>query len=89
MTPTEAACLSIFYALFVSLFIYKSIRKDELWGFFVSAVKTYAPLCFLLAFATAFGRTLALIKAPTMFLQFILTYFTEQWSVLMVIVVIF
>ena len=89
VTPTEAACLSIFYALFVSLFIYKSIRRNELWGYFVDAVKTYAPLCFLLAFATAFGRTLALIKAPAMFSNFILTYFTEQWSVLLVIVVIF
>lgn len=89
VTPTEAACLSIFYALFVSLFIYKSIQPRELWGFFVAAVRTYAPLCFLLAFATAFGRTLALIKAPTMISSFILTYFTEQWSVLLVIVCIF
>jgi C4-dicarboxylate transporter DctM subunit len=89
VTPTEAACLSIFYALFVSLCIYKSIKVGELWGFFVGAVKTYAPLCFLLAFATAFGRTLALIKAPALFSSFLLTYFTETWSVLLVIVCIF
>jgi len=89
VTPTEAACLSIFYALFVSLFIYRSIRPCELWGFFVQTVRTYAPLCFLLAFATAFGRTLALIKAPAMFSSFILTYFTEQWEVLLIIVLIF
>lgn len=89
VTPTEAACISIFYALFVALFVYKSIHYRELWGFFGSAVRTYAPLCFLLAFATAFGRMLALIKAPMMFSNFILTYFTAQWQVLLVIVVIF
>lgn len=89
VTPTEAACISIFYALFVSLVIYKSIKLCELWGFIGSAVRTYAPLCFLLAFATAFGRMLALINAPAMFASFILTYFQSQWSVLLVIVVIF
>lgn len=89
VTPTEAACLSIFYALFVSLFIYKTIKVEELWGFFASAVRTYAPLCFLLAFATAFGRMLALIKAPAMFSNLILQNFTQQWEVLLVIIVIF
>ena len=89
VTPTEAACISIFYALFISLFVYKSIKFNELWKYFGSAVRTYAPLCFLLAFATAFGRMLALIKAPAMFSNFILTYFTAQWQVLLVIVVIF
>lgn len=89
VTPTEAACVSIFYALFIALFVYKSIKYNELWGYFGSAVRTYAPLCFLLAFATAFGRMLALIKAPAMFSNFILTYFTAQWEVLLVIVIIF
>ena len=89
VTPTEAACISIFYALFIALFVYKSIKYNELWGYFGSAVRTYAPLCFLLAFATAFGRMLALIKAPAMFSNFILTYFTAQWEVLLVIVIIF
>ena len=88
VTPTEAACISIFYALFIALFVYKSIKYNELWGYFGSAVRTYAPLCFLLAFATAFGRMLAL-KAPAMFSNFILTYFTAQWEVLLVIVIIF
>ena len=32
---------------------------------------------------------LALIKAPAMFSNFILTYFTAQWEVLLVIVIIF
>ncbi len=89
VTPTEAACISIFYALFIALFVYKSIKFNELWGYFVSAIRTYAPLCFLLAYATAFGRMLALIKAPAMFSNFILTYFTAQWQVLLVIVIIF
>ena len=48
-SPTEAAVISVFYALFVSLFIYKSIRVKEIWGIMVEAMKTYAPILFILA----------------------------------------
>ncbi len=47
------------------------------------------PLCFVLAFATAFGRVLALAKAPVLIENFILNNFTSGFSVLTGIVVIF
>lgn len=31
-SPTEAAVISVFYALFISLFLYKSIQIKDLWG---------------------------------------------------------
>ena len=55
VTPTEAATLSVFYAIIVSLFIYKSIKVNELIPFLCESVKTYGGLAFVLAFATAFG----------------------------------
>lgn len=63
VTPTEAATLSVFYAIIVSLFIYKSIKVNELIPFLCESVKTYGGLAFVLAFATAFGRVLSLTKA--------------------------
>lgn len=89
VTPTEAACISVFYSLFVSLVIYKSFTLKEVIPFLANAVKTYAPLCFVLAFATAFGRVLALAKAPILIENFILNNFTSSISVLTGIVVIF
>lgn len=89
VTPTEAACISVFYSLFVSLVIYKSFTVKEVIPFLAKAVKTYAPLCFVLAFATAFGRVLALAKAPALIEGFILTNFTSSFTVLTGIVVIF
>jgi len=89
VTPTEAACISVFYSLFVSLVIYKSFTVKEIIPFLAKAVKTYAPLCFVLAFATAFGRVLALAKAPALIEGFILTNFTSSFAVLTGIVVIF
>ena len=89
VTPTEAAVISVFYSLIVSLFIYKSIAFSEIIPFLGKAVKTYAPLTFVLAFATAFGRVLALAKAPALIEGFILNNFTSEFSVLTGIVVIF
>ncbi|MBR0203489.1 MAG: TRAP transporter large permease subunit, partial [Synergistaceae bacterium] len=55
-TPTEAAVVSVFYALIVCLFIERSIKFSALPAFLISSVKTYGGLAFVLAFATAFGR---------------------------------
>jgi len=89
VTPTEAACISVFYSLFVSMFIYKSFTVKEIIPFLGNAVKTYAPLCFVLAFAIAFGRVLALAKAPILVENFILNNFSTSISALTGIVVVF
>lgn len=89
VTPTEAATLSVFYALFVSLCIYKSIRITELIPFLCESVKTYGGLAFVLAFATAFGRVLSLTKATKIVESFILGNFHSGIAVLTVLVVVF
>ena len=88
-TPTEAACISVFYAIIVSLFIYKSITFKDLLPMLCSSVKTYGGLAFVLAFATAFGRVLSLTKATKVVESFILNNFHSSVSVLTVLVVIF
>jgi C4-dicarboxylate transporter DctM subunit len=88
-TPTEAACVSVFYSLIVSLFIYKTARLSSILKFLRSSVKTYAPLCFVLAFAIAFGRTLALVKAPALISDFVLGASQSKNFVLFVILLLF
>ncbi len=89
VTPTEAATLSVFYAIIVSLFIYKSIKVNELIPFLCESVKTYGGLAFVLAFATAFGRVLSLTKATKIVENFILGNFHSGIVVLTVLVIIF
>lgn len=50
-SPTEAAVISVFYALFLSLFIYKSLHVKDLYDVFVESIKTFAPILFILASA--------------------------------------
>lgn len=89
VTPTEAACISVFYALIVSLFVYKTIKPKDLLPMLRNAVKTYGGLAFVLAFATAFGRVLSLTKATSIITDFITANFHSGWSVMAVLVVIF
>lgn len=74
VTPTEAACISVFYALIVSLFVYRSIKFKDIWGIMVTAVRTYGGLAFVLAFATAFGRVLSLTGASAAITTFISSF---------------
>lgn len=89
VTPTEAATVSVFYALFVSLFIYKTISVKELIPLCAESVKTYGGLAFVLAFATAFGRVLSLTRATRAVETFILGNFHSSIAVLSVLVIIF
>jgi C4-dicarboxylate transporter DctM subunit len=89
VTPTEAATVSVVYALFVSLFIYRTITPGELVPFLREAIKTYGGLAFVLAFATAFGRVLSLTKATKVIENFILGNFHSSVAVLTVLVLIF
>ena len=54
VTPTEAACVSVFYALFVSLVVYRSITLKDLIPFLASSVKTYGGLAFVLGLILLF-----------------------------------
>lgn len=89
VTPTEAACVSVFYALFVSLAVYKTIAVKDLVPFLCSSVRTYGGLAFVLAFATAFGRVLSLTRATKVVEAFIVNNFSSAWSVLSILVFIF
>ena len=88
-TPTEAAVVSVFYALIVCLFIERSIKFSALPAFLISSVKTYGGLAFVLAFATAFGRVLSLTHATAAVQEFIITNFHSSVAVLSVCTIIF
>lgn len=88
-TPTEAACVSVFYSLLVSVFLYKSINVKQIWPMLKSSVSSYAPLCFVIAYANAFGRVLTRLRAADMVSDFIINNFTSAATALLAIVIIF
>ena len=84
-SPTEAAVISVFYSLIVSIFIYKSLPIKKVYDVFVEAVRTYAPILFILAASIAFSRVLTLMQVPQLISGWILAHFTSKVVVLIVI----
>ncbi|MEL7649357.1 MAG: TRAP transporter large permease [Sedimentibacter sp.] len=88
VTPTEAANISVVYAIIVSVFIYKSIKFRELSSVMKDTVATAAPILLVVSIATVFGKVLTLMQAPVMISKAITSTFTTKASVLIAINVI-
>ena len=88
VTPTEAACISVFYSLIVAFFIYRTIRIRDLWPILTESIRSYAPLCLMLTLATVLGRVLTLLQLPNTISQFITAHFNNRYLFLLVLVLI-
>ncbi len=64
VTPTEAAAVSVFYSLIISLFVYKSITLKDIPEILKSAVDGGVAMSLVIAAATVFSRCLALLQIP-------------------------
>lgn len=57
-SPTESAVISVFYALFISICVYKTINLRDIKKILIESVKIYSTILFIIAAATAFSRVL-------------------------------
>lgn len=84
-SPTEAAVISVFYAVILSVFIYKSIEIKDIFDVCVETIRTFAPILFILATSVAFSRVLTLMQVPQIVSEWILTNFSNKIIILLVI----
>ncbi len=84
-SPTEAAVISVFYALLTSLVVYRTIRLRDLWSILQEAIRTFTPILFILATSTAFSRVLTLMEVPQTVSNFISSNFHSTVLILLVI----
>lgn len=84
-TPTEAAAISVAYALVVSLFCYRTMTVKELPGIMKEALGSIAPVLIIIGVSSVFGRALALLQVTDAISEFVLTTFQGKVSVLLFI----
>ena len=84
-SPTEAAVISVFYALIISLFVYRSIKIKDIWSILVESIRTYTPILFILAASIALSKVLTLMQVPQAVSDWILSHFTNPVVLLLVI----
>lgn len=84
-SPTEAAVISVFYALIISIFVYKTLKISEIKGVLIESLRTFTPILFILAAAVSFSRILTLLQVPQMSATFLTVNFSNKWVVLLLI----
>lgn len=84
-SPTEAAAVSVFYAIFVGFFVYRELSFQTLVEAFVKSTKTTATCMGLVAFASTFGRLLTLEQVPNNLANFIAGISSNKYIILLLI----
>ncbi len=65
-TPTEAGAVAAFYALFVSVVVYRDLKLPQLYGILLASAKTSAVVMFLVAAANVSGWLITIAELPVM-----------------------
>lgn len=84
-SPTEAAAVSVFYAIVIGFFVYKELTVKTLVEAFIKSTKTTATCMGLVAFASTFGRLLTLEQVPNNLANFIAGISSNKYIILLLI----
>ena len=85
VTPTEAAVLSVVYALIISLGVYKTMSFKDLVPVTTATIRGCAPTMLVVAGATAFGRVLTMMQVPQTIATILTETFTSEIALLLAI----
>lgn len=73
-SPTEAAAVTVLYALLIDLLIYKNLTLEKFWEAVQNTVKTSAAIGFIIAAVGLFGYIVAREQIPMKIAEFFLKY---------------
>ncbi len=84
-TPTEAAAMAVFYAVIVSVFVYRELDLKALGGILLSASRTSAMIMFIIANGILFSFVLTSERIPGEITELLLGYELDKWTFLLLV----
>ena len=72
-TVSEASAISVFYAAFLGLFIYREMTVRDIWPVLIDSVKTTTSVLFLIGCASAFAWMMTFLQIPGKATTFLLS----------------
>lgn len=87
-TPTEAGAVAAFYALLVSLLIYREMKISSLYQVLISTAKTTSTVMFLIAAAMVSAWLITVSDIPTLISDFLGPFAGSPTLLMFVIVII-
>ena len=88
-TPTEAAAVSVVYALGVEWFIFKELNLKKLFEVTLNSAVLSASLLFILACAMTFVWFLTAEQLPNLLADFIIAHVSSWWMFMILVTVFF
>jgi len=89
VTPTEAGALAAFYAIMVSLFVYRKMGLKQLINVIIDTVKTTGTLSIIVGAAFAFSYIVAIEHIPDMLSDIFLGFTNNKYILLLIINIVF
>ncbi len=87
-TPTEAAAMAVFYAVLISLFVYREIGVKDIGNILVASARTSALVMFIIANGILFSFVLASERIPNEVTELLLSLDLDKWGFLLLVNVI-
>lgn len=84
-TPTEAAIVSVVYAIIIGVFVYKELTLKDIYNTLLESMATNGMIMFLLAFATGFAKYVTLAQVPQQIVTAILGFTSNRFIILLLI----
>jgi len=84
-TTTESAAIACVYALFITLFVYRTVRPSDIWKIAKKSLGTLAMILSIIAAANAFCYLMSLMQVPAKITGFLLTVSDNKYVVLLLI----
>jgi tripartite ATP-independent transporter DctM subunit len=85
VSPTEAAVIAVFYAMFIALFVYRSMSWAKLMGVIRDSTVETGSVSIIIAAAAIFGWVLSNEQLPMMFAEFLMENIHSPWLILLLI----
>lgn len=89
VTPTEAGALAAFWALFISIFIYRAFGPKEFLEVLKNTIKAIGTLSFMVGAAYAFSYIVALEKVPQLVAGGLLGLTENKYLMLLIVNIAF
>jgi tripartite ATP-independent transporter DctM subunit len=84
-TATESAAVAVIWAFFVTMFIYRDYKWNELPKLMHRVVKTLAIVMILIGFAAAFGYMMTLMQIPQRITEAMTSFSDNRYVILLMI----
>jgi C4-dicarboxylate transporter, DctM subunit len=86
VTPTEASCVAVLYAFFISIFVYKEIKFSEIPGIIRDSAKMTGVIMFIIATASLASQVLTSDQIPHSVAKYIIALTQNKYIGLLLIV---